>query len=670
MRRRSALIFLLFLLLILVPAGTAHPKSYGTELPFVLGMGARSSGMGLAYTSVLGDPSVQFFNPASLSEAKWKQFEFFRTVLFDSKSVYHTLSYSHPTTSYGTLGISILRMDIGGIEERDINNQLISDDMKNSQTRVLLGYARRLHSTISAGLNLKIDYQSFGGVNGSGLGFDAGFLSMQKLNSIPYLKELREALAIQNLIEPSIKLDQESVPDPMRLVFGISALSEYKDLTFTTSIDLVNPRYSPFTFRFGQEVQVLKHFALRIGVDDVTPMYGFGVSYNAFKLDYAYRSEDLGSNHRVSLSIAFGSSIDEQKENERKILEKRIEDEISMKMEKIEQEQLKNTFRKADSLFAIEIFEEAIGYYEITLQSEPDNQSTLSRIETAKYQMNIKMGKNSIQKEDFLTAMVHLRQALIYMPDDSTSTSLINMCEQKLSDLRDRTALINRMLKNSIDKYAEKHYLEALLGFEEILNIDPSHTLANEYKQKTLLTIENIKQQKITLAGTLAEKKDYDGAINAMEDALYYAKDDPNIIAEINSLKRKKQAEFTSVAKLDSGPRIPKQSTPVKEVRVDKSVLDELYRVGMRHFESGNFEDATQAFQKLWTLDPQYHHVSKLLTKAYLLMGMRLYSNEEYEEAVNIWEKSLKIDPNNLKAKRYLIKTREEMEKLGGVSNG
>jgi tetratricopeptide (TPR) repeat protein len=275
-----------------------------------------------------------------------------------------------------------------------------------------------------------------------------------------------------------------------------------------------------------------------------------------------------------------------------------------------------------------------------------------------------------MEKKDYLTAIVHFRQALAISPGDSASMAFINLCEEKLSASRDRVTLINQMLKNSIDQYAEHNYVEALLGFEEILNIDPAHALAIEYKQKTLVNMDNIKQQKILQARKMADKKDYDGAINALEEALYYSRDDSIIVGEISSLKKKKQAASAARAIPDSKPEQSSRIVTTKKPAVDKSILDDMYRKGMRHFEAGNFEEATQAFLELWTLDPQYHNVSKLLTKAYLLMGMRLYSNERYEEAVNIWEKSLKIDPNNIKAKRYLIKTREEMDKLGGVSNG
>ena len=152
----------------------ARAQSYGTELPFVLGTDARVSAMGLAGVSLSGNASIQYYNPAGMSYLHWKQFAFFRTVLFESDVIYQTFSYSHPLLNYGTIGISMLRLDAGGVEERDDNNQLISSDLSNSQTRILLGYSKHVTSSIATGFNIKIDNQSFGSSSGSGIGLDIG----------------------------------------------------------------------------------------------------------------------------------------------------------------------------------------------------------------------------------------------------------------------------------------------------------------------------------------------------------------------------------------------------------------------------------------------------------------------------------------------------------------
>ncbi len=222
MIRRLMIIFLG--LGILVAAPDARAQSYGTELPFVLGTGARASGMGLAAVSLADDASIQYYNPAGLGYLQWKQFLFYRTTLFDSKSVYHSLSYAHPLLNYGTLAVSVMRLDVGGVEQRDNTNRLLPTDLHNSQTRILLGYAKDVTSSVSAGFNIKIDNQSFGDYSGSGVGMDIGLLAKQDLSGNSFIKGFREGLAVQNLLEPSLKLDQDKVSDPINLALGVSAI--------------------------------------------------------------------------------------------------------------------------------------------------------------------------------------------------------------------------------------------------------------------------------------------------------------------------------------------------------------------------------------------------------------------------------------------------------------
>ncbi len=656
-------------------AGTPRAGTYGTELPFTIGTGARASGLGLAYTSLSGDPAAQYFNAAALSEAQWKQFQFFRTVLFDSKSLYHTASYIHPTLNYGSLGITVLRLDIGGIEERDINNQLLSSDMKNSQTRILLGYARKLHPSFSAGFNMKIDNQSFGAYNGSGVGLDLGFLSVQKRENSRFLSEIREGLSIQNIIEPTVKLDQDAVADPMQVTFGVSGLSEFDNIALITSVDLVNPRYSPFSLRVGQEVRLLDYFFLRAGIDKDIPTFGFGAQYRNVAVDYAYRDEDLGTNHRISLSISFGASTDEARDSERRKLEEHINTQINKKMESIERDQIVNALQKADSLYEAGEYEKAIDSYEMAGYWDPGNLHARARLTEVRYHLAFREGGALMQKEDYLQAIYYFRQALSNVPEDSASNSNIAVCEQRLRESRNRALLIDQLLRKAIDLYAGQRYADALLGFDEILKIDPSNHMAQEYRQKTSVNMENIKQRLVIRARSLSDKKQYDGAIKALEDALEYSKDDPMISAEIDILKGKREAvlEAERAAPVEEQIRrtgLDKKALSLPKASVSIDVLETKYNKGMRYFEDGNFEEATRFFMEIWTIDPGFHNVSTLLTKAYLLMGMQFYSQEQYEKAIDIWERALKVDPQNVKVKRFLIKTKDEMEKLGGVTNG
>lgn len=669
MRRKSPRIIAMMFCLVLaaVPAGA---DSYGTELPFTAGTGGRASGLGLAATSIIGGPSLQHFNPASLAHSQYKNFEFYRTTFFDSKSMYHTLSYAHPMMNYGTLGLSILRLDVGGIEQRDEYNILGTDDLKNSQSRVLLGYATSLQSFLSAGLNLKIDHQVFGDYNGTGIGLDLGFLATKSFADPWIFETIRGGLTLQNLIEPSVKLDREDVADPMNIALGLSAVAHAGDLGFVSSIDLINPRYSPFRARLGQECSYQGMFYFRAGLDGSTPTFGVGASYRNASVDYAYRDEDLGSNHRISVSFRFGASLDEKRTLARTELEAELDQMITAKMSELETSQVFNILRKADSLFTAGRYEDAQGEYELALLWDSNNENARARIEACRYHADLNRGRSLMTSGKYLEALYYLKQALRRVPGDPDANSLLDECNQRIQADEDRTTMIDGMLKRAIDLYAARRFTEALSGFREILRLAPQNDLAVEYEQKTRVNVENLKRALIVEANGLAAQGDLAAAIAALEKAQVYDPDDAGLAARTESL-RKEHRQAAATAGRIGKPVDTSASQPVftSQRSVDPVVLEPKYKAGMQYFDEGDFDSAIRYFTEIWTVAPGFHNVKELLTKAHLFTGMKMYSEGRYEEAIRAWELALAVDPANTKASRYLRKAREESRKLGSVNN-
>lgn len=670
--RIATLASALILTLVAVAPNVVRADSYGTELPFVAGTGARPSALGLAATGLTGEPSLQYFNPASLAKLQYKSFEFYRTTLFDSKSQYHTFQYAHPMLDYGTLAVSVLRLDVGDIEERDIYNNLLSTDLKNAQTRVLLGYAHSLHPALAAGLNLKIDNQSFAGYSGSGVGLDLGFMATKTFTEDSFFEYVRGGLSIQNLIEPSVKLDQDDVADPLSVAFGASAVASAGRIGFVTAVDVVAPRFSPYQFRFGQEVGYADILAVRFGFDGSTPTFGLGASWRNVGVDYAFRSEDLGSNHRISLIVRFGSSLDERREAERAALEAELDRQINSKMSELESSQLSETMRRADDLFAQGEYLQAAGQYELALLWDAENELALARIETCRYHGDMARARSLMKDENYLEALYYLRQALSRSPDDTEAAALIADCNRRIQRQADHTEMIDRMLKRSIDLYATRRFIEAQAGFREILNLDPDNKLAAEYEQKSHANVQNLKHRLIVEANNRADRGDYAAAVTALKKAQRYAPSDKSLTSRIDELEAKqREAERRQEAR-DKAPAAPPARPAVASPRtpaVDLSLLEPKYNEGLRYFDKGNFDAAVRRFHEVWVVAPDFHNVQDLLTKAYLFIGMQKYSEENYEEAIVIWERALNVAPDNVKAKRYLQKAKEEASRLGRVND-
>ncbi|MGD8413815.1 MAG: hypothetical protein PVF33_06265 [Candidatus Latescibacterota bacterium] len=642
--------------------------SYGTELPFVTGSGGRVSSLGLAGSSLAGEPALQQFNPASLSTMRYKKLEVFRTTLFDSKSLYHSVSYAHPMLNYGALGVTVLRLDVGGVEERDEYNNLLSEDISNAQTRLLLGYAASLHSALSAGLNLKLDNQSFGGHSGSGIGLDLGFLARKDFSQDSRIRSIRGGLSIINLLEPSVKLDQDDVADPLSVTFGGSAVARAGDIGFVTALDFMAPRYSPFNVRFGQEVSYDDLLAFRFGFDGSIPTVGGGVAWKGVSVDYAYRNVDLGSNHRISVTVRFGRSLEEQRAAHRAAQEAELDRQINAKMSELETVQLTRTLKRADDLFSRGQYGEAAGQYELALLWDADNEHSRTQLESCRYHQSMEQAQTLMATGDYLEALYQLRRALLHSPEDPGATSLIAECNQMLRAQADHTEMVNRMMKQSIDLYAARRFVEANAGFREILNLDPENELAKEYEQKSHTNIRNQKQQAVVEANGLADRGDFAAAIAVLKRALGLDPSDDHIRNRIHELQQK----LAEAERAQERPIQPPARAQAPEVRrsVDVSVLQPKYSEGLRYFENGDFDRAVRRLHEVWVIEPNFHNVTEILTKAYLFIGMKQYSEENYRDAIVTWERALTVDPGNVKAKRYLRKAKDEASRLSSVQDG
>jgi tetratricopeptide (TPR) repeat protein len=667
-RKRTAEFLTIVLTLLACFSTAARGQSYGTELPFVLGTDARSSGLGSAAVTLADDPSIQHYNPSGLAYLQWKEFLFYRTSLFDSKSVYHALSYAHPLLEHGTLAFSVMRVDVGGVEERDEANRLLSTDLHNAQTRVLLGYAKTITSSVAAGFNIKIDNQSFGDYSASGVGLDAGFMATQSFSGNSFVRGLREGVAVQNLIEPGLKLDRDDVSDPMNILFGVSAVTGFGDLSLVTTLNLASPRYSPVDFRFGQEVVYHNLFAFRIGVDDVTPTYGFGARYRDFSLDYAYRSEDLGDNHRISLAVKFGASIPERQAQAREALDAEVNSMLTSRVTEMERSHVVGSMANADSLFEAGDFEGAIMFYERVLLWDPENTAAEKRLAESRYRQAFSQAEQAVEKSAWVEGLFFANRALSYAPGDSAASALAAVCDERMKAAQNDQALFADLLKSSIDLYANRRFAEALSGFEEALRVSPNARLAREYTEKCRVVISDTIRRARTDAAARAARRDYDGAILALDGVREYGSFDPAIAKELEGYKAKRREAAESGA-ASAAVAVETAPVAVPQSGGDKA-LDQLYRAGIAAFNAGRFDEATESFLKVWTARPDYYNVADLLTKAYLFAGMGLYSDGKYPEAIEAWQKALTVDPDNSKAKRYLSKTREEMQTLGGAYNG
>jgi tetratricopeptide (TPR) repeat protein len=642
-------------------ASTVHGQSYGTERPFVLGTDARVSAMGGSGVNMHGTASLQFYNPANLTSLQWNEFVLFRTVLFDSDTQYNALSYGHPFLNIGAIGVTVLRLDVAGIEERDETNQLLSSDLANAQTRLLFGYGHTINRTLSAGFNLKIDHQSFGGFNATGVGLDIGLSGQRLISGNHRVTAARAGFVIRNLIEPSLKLDQDNVPDPMEVVLGGALITRLSYVTLETTLDFVQPRFSPFELQFGQDVRYREYFAFRFGVDDGAPTAGFGVRYKNVSLDYAYRDTDLGNNNRFSLAFRFGASIDERKTRVQAQLEQQLNSEITQRLQSMEEQQFHAALAAGDSLFDQERFVQARDQYELGLMWDPGSMHARERLDECRYLELAGLGQASIAEEDYAQGLFYARQVLELRPDDAAAAEAVEYCRVQLAASENATRLVNKLLSSSIDLYAAGQYAEALRAFEEVLELDESNTLARQYRDKSRIQLNAAVDNLIDRARAATHESDYEAALALLERASRMDASNDDIAVAMDDIYRQRdEQEHADVSRPVVAPR---------EAPPNHSELQAKYLQGLNEFNGGRFDTAVQLLTEVWMGDSGFDEAAALLTRAHLLLGMRQYSQDHYDLAIQQWRRALDVDPDNIKAKRYIRRAEEEIRRLDRVAN-
>ncbi|MBD3182409.1 PorV/PorQ family protein [Candidatus Poribacteria bacterium] len=270
------------------------------------GIGVRPISMGKAFIAVADDVHAGYWNPAGLANLTSYQLSAMYSNPMNYAFIsdtgvkdigYHTLSFALPT-GFGSLGLNMAYLSAGDIQVVEDASGPTGETFSNSDLGFLLSYARSATNDIQLGLNLKILRQKVWTENGSGIGFDMGVLYAPVYN-------LKLGLMLQNLIEPSIQLLDDGVSNsvPRSIGLGISYKLMEDMILVGASIDKAGGRSAKF--HMGTEVLPMNDLSLRAGytTDTGELTAGVGVKVSAIQIDYGFGFLDIGSTHRISLTV-------------------------------------------------------------------------------------------------------------------------------------------------------------------------------------------------------------------------------------------------------------------------------------------------------------------------------------------------------------------------------
>lgn len=339
MLKRKLLCVCLFALLI-VSASSADIKA--TIDPSDIGLGARPTGMGKAFTGVTGDVNNIFINPAGLNALYSVEATSMYTNLLGDIN-YTLVGVSYPTVA-GTFGLGYVGVQTGDVivTGLDVSGRPIASGstMGYSNNVVVLSYGGKLETLasrwkpfndMSIGLNVKVFQESFRGTGAQsavGTDLDLGFtykprpyltFGLLGKNILPYNSFLGGTLIWSNGTRESIPA-QFKMGAAMKF-FGEGAPKQFRnqDVLGSIDIDLDPNRQLPALMHMGIEWFPVKFLAIRAGLDQsyggasITPATnnltaGVGLRIKDLSFDYAYRKDNVlneNSNHYISLSYKF-----------------------------------------------------------------------------------------------------------------------------------------------------------------------------------------------------------------------------------------------------------------------------------------------------------------------------------------------------------------------------
>ncbi|OQX95686.1 hypothetical protein B6I21_04140 [candidate division KSB1 bacterium 4572_119] len=324
-------------LILIVPQSYSQTKLAQTGFQFLsVGVDARATAMGEAFTTLDGSSVAMFYNPAGMASVSSHIDLSFSTMnwIADIKYNAGSMTFNYAGGKYGVFGLSFLSVDYGQFEwtqvaENEQGFEDIGDLLGNPEPNaylVGLGYARQLTDRFSVGGQVKYVYQDLGSSfapvyteedtliekKNYDLGvfaFDFGTLYRTGFKSLNF------GMTIRNFSE-EVKFEKEGFQLPLTFKIGASINAfdflpsnpDYHSLL--VSVDAVHPRSFSEYLNIGAEYVFMDKVALRLGYITSQDQYdfttGFGLQLFGLAIDYSYMPFDVfDSINRISFKFSY-----------------------------------------------------------------------------------------------------------------------------------------------------------------------------------------------------------------------------------------------------------------------------------------------------------------------------------------------------------------------------
>ncbi len=654
-------------LALLATTGVAGSFDGGTQSPFSLGVGARDLSLGGAGLAVTSPTMAPFWNPARLAGAEQFSLAGFHMRLYDSDVAYQYLGVVAPTLDFGTLGLGVFRLGVGGIEVRDAANIQLGETSEE-RLAFYFSYGRSL-AGYDLGATVTLEHQSLDQYKAtSSPGLNLSFARSFE-PGIQGLPQVTVVVGARNLIRPQMKLAGDRMALPRTGVAGVSVTvhprKSWQHL-MTISAGLVKVDFVDLKISLGAEYRFGQLLQLRGGLLDRRPTFGAGLGTGILDFDYAMIDRELGSLHMFTITTNFGKPVSERK----KLRAQRRETEFNQLMS----EQLMQRNRdmvgqlaaagqelldsgnlaEARNFFDRALFlarSSAMDTSRIAGLAETTERRLQEAISSERFQQFLDSAQVAFASHDYLLTRYFANLALAEKPAAAEAQRLLRSANTAIEQATAHDELIRTQI----------WHVDSLLTYDRI---DQALAIARTLQQlaptdPTVAAVVNRAQAEHwkQIATAASARQEYGVAQLVIDSALERF---PNHRWFTDLRGYIRRAQISSPPVTDSAaPLTYRRLSPELEKTVDAA-----YQAAQEAFKRGDLQKAVAGWEEVEKLAPGYRSVRKYLVTAYKFVGVELYGQNQLAPAVTVWKKAALLDPDHTEINSYIKRTENEIQRL------
>lgn len=656
-------------MLIAVVAGPAQAaEDGGVRSVFAEGAGLRALGLGGAYASVTEDATAPFWNVGGLGFASRAEVQAGHTNLFGEGFSEQYAAALYPSWRWGVAALTTRRFGVSGIELRDDRNLLLDDALSDLETELGLAFGRQVTPGVGLGMTLKLQHHSLAGYSDTGLGVDVGLQLRPALlaSSLPgWMDGVQLGFAARNLIEPTLRLDEDTVPDPTGVRVGVSVTRPWGLRRVLLSADVEKTRDVAPRVHVGMELSILSMLDLRAAFDDGRPAAGTGVTWRDLEASYVFQDHPLSPVHRFGIAYRFGSSVEDRRQLHLARQEARLEERLAEAFETRAQARVDELFEQArghrrnrNYLGALDRLD-AVAVLAPADEREPRTRAVVLR----------EYGLSLIESGDLAQATVMLSRAIALDPNDRATAVALAQTRRKLDADTDRSRRFSEEFQAALEAFAAGDLARARTLFSTLLAQAPRDTEVATMLSRTEQAIESRLASELDHANTLLEVHQLDAAETALKRAEGLAPGDGRVVSLRARLRTARTPAPVAATSPDSPPADAAPEPPRVLTPDEAREVEALYQRGLTAIEEGRVDDAIRYWTFVWTTAPGHGQVRPLLTREHVSRGMESFAAGRFESAIADWEAALQITPDDRRVIGYLERARRQQERLREITD-